>query len=296
MFGIAKNKEKDVEQHQGKKQNESEQQQGKKQNEEDQPQAKKQNEIEQQQGKKQREEEQPQEKKQNEVEQPQGEKQNEGVQQKETDKKEVTAKSDTPQKTDGQQRPTQQVRPSGKPEAPDTTATLQPVANAQPEDWLGSNRDPDVMLSVPNVGVDHIGLNVKNLHAHVDLHAKVLDLVELHVGADVGIEEVDLQINNVRVQAMLKVKLEKVRDIIGDVVGLLDHHPEILSNLTGGLGRGLEGALNRKPGEGADKLSNDEKAQLRKLLQQAEKNKESSNNPKSKNNPESEQQEQDESE
>jgi hypothetical protein len=178
-------------------------------------------------------------------------------------------KSDSPERTKDQQSPVQ-VRPSGKMDAPDTTATLQPLTNADPQDWLGSNRDPDVMLSVPNLGIDHIGLNVKNVHAHIDLQAQVLDLVKLHVGADIGIEEVDLQINNVRVQAMLKVKLEKVREIVGDVVGLLDHHPEILSNLTGGLGRGLEGALSGKRGE-VDQLTDQEKAELRKMLQESDK-------------------------
>jgi len=126
---------------------------------------------------------------------------------------------------------------------PDTTATLEPLAHATPEQWLGTNTDPDVLLSIPNLGIDHIGLNVKNIRAHVDLHAKVLDLVEINVGADVSIDEVDLQINNVRVQAMLKVKLDKVAEIVSRVVELLDNHPEILENLTGGLGRGLEGAL-----------------------------------------------------
>lgn len=192
---------------------------------------------------------------------------------KETEDKGNITKSDTSQHTDSQQRPLQQVRASGKKEAPDTTATMQPLANAEPEDWLGSNRDPDVMLSVPNVGVDHIGLIVRNVHAHVDLHAKVLDLLELQIGADVGIEEVNLQIDNVRVQAMLKVKLEKVREIVGDVVGLLDKNPEILSNLTGGLGRGLEGALNRQPSNESDELdqlSDEELSQLRKLLAESE--------------------------
>ncbi|GAL85986.1 hypothetical protein MYP_3215 [Sporocytophaga myxococcoides] len=225
---------------------------------------------------------------------------NEVEQKKETKDKDNVAKTDKSQHTDSQDRPLQKVRPSDKPEAPDTTATLQPVANAEPEDWLGSNRDPDVMLSVPNLGIDHIGLNVKNLHAHVDLNAKVLDLVQLHVGADVGIEEVDLQIDNVRVQAMLKVKLEKVKDIVGDVVGLLDHHPEILSDLTGGLGRGLEGALARKPGS-ENQLSSQEKDRLRKLLQQSEKKKESNKNPESSkkiessNNQESDKQQEQES-
>lgn len=134
------------------------------------------------------------------------------------------------------------VRPSDS-KGPDTTATLEPLAHATPEQWLGTNNDPDVLLSIPNLGIDHIGLNVKNIRAHVDLHAKVLDLVEINVGADVSIDEVDLQINNVRVQAMLKVKLDKVAEIVGRVVDLLDNHPEILENLTGGLGRGLEGAL-----------------------------------------------------
>jgi hypothetical protein len=162
------------------------------------------------------------------------------------------------------------IRPSEKPEAPDSVATLEPLTQAGPQDWLGSNRDPDVMLSVPNLGIDHIGLNVKNLHAHLDLEARVLDLVQLQVGADVGIEEVDLQINNVRVQAMLKVKLDKVREIVGDLMGLFDHHPEILTDLTGGLGRGLEGALSGKRGE-VDRLSDEEKAELRKMLREADK-------------------------
>jgi len=194
-----------------------------------------------------------------------------------TDTPEISKSQQSPDKGESQPRqPQAHVRASGKQEAPDTTATLEPLAYADPQDWLGSNRDPDVMLSVPNLGIDHIGLNVKNVRAHVDLHAKVLDLVELHVGADVSIEEVDLQINNVRVQAMLKVKLEKVREIVGDVVGLLDNHPEILSNLTGGLGRGLEGALSRKPGE-ADQLSEEEKTALRKMLQEADKDQQNTN-------------------
>jgi len=125
----------------------------------------------------------------------------------------------------------------------DTTATLSPLAEATAQDWLGSNQDPDVLLAVPNLGVDHIGLKVKNLHAHVELHAKVLDLLELHVGADVDIEEVELDIENVRVQAILKVKLEKVESIVDRVMTTIDNNPEILTNLTQGLGKGLEGAL-----------------------------------------------------
>jgi hypothetical protein len=128
----------------------------------------------------------------------------------------------------------------------DTSATLRPLVEATAQDWLGTNTDPDVLLSVPNLGIDHIGLTVENVRAHVELHAKVLDLLELHVGADVSIDRVELDIENVRVQAMLKVKLEKVVEVVSRVMDTIDENPEILTNLTGGLGRGLEGALAGK--------------------------------------------------
>jgi len=128
----------------------------------------------------------------------------------------------------------------------DTSATLAPLANASAQDWLGSNQDPDVLLSVPNLGIDHIGIEVDNLKAHVELHAKVLDLLELDIGADVSIEKVDIQIENVRLQAMLKVRLDRVADIIDRVMDTIDRNPEILTNLTAGLGKGLEAGLGKE--------------------------------------------------
>lgn len=125
----------------------------------------------------------------------------------------------------------------------DTTATLAPLADANPEQWLGTNNDPDVMLSVPNIGIDHIGIEVDNLRAHVELHAKVLDLLELHVGAQVSIEKVEINIENVRVQAMLKVRLAEVYKIVDRVMTTIDNNPEILTNLTKGIGQGVQGAL-----------------------------------------------------
>jgi len=125
----------------------------------------------------------------------------------------------------------------------DTTATLEPLTEASAKDWLGSNQDPDVLLAIPNLGVDHIGITVDNLRADVQLHAKVLDLLELSVGAQVSIEKVEVNIENVRVQAMLKVRLDEVYKIVDRVMTTIDENPEILTNLTGGLGEGLKGAL-----------------------------------------------------
>ena len=128
----------------------------------------------------------------------------------------------------------------------DTSATLEPLQHATAEQWLGSNNDPDVLLSVPNLGVDHIGIEVDNLRAHVNLRAKVLDLLELEVGADVSIDRVDVQIDNVRVQAMLKVRLDNVVHIVNRVMDTIDANPEILTNLTAGLGKGLETGLGQQ--------------------------------------------------
>jgi hypothetical protein len=126
----------------------------------------------------------------------------------------------------------------------DTTATLEPLTEASAKDWLGSNQDPDVLLAIPNLGIDHIGIEVDNLRADVQLHAKVLDLLELSVGAQVSIEKVEVNIENVRVQAMLKVRLDEVYKIVDRVMTTIDENPEILTNLTGGVGKGVENALS----------------------------------------------------
>ena len=114
-----------------------------------------------------------------------------------------------------------------------------PLSEATARDWLGSNADPDVLLSVPHLGVDEITFELRDLRAHVNLEAQVLDLVKLNVGADVSLGEVNLRIAGVRAQAMLKVRLDNVVTIVDGVVQLLDHHPEIVTSLTSGLGDAL---------------------------------------------------------
>jgi hypothetical protein len=113
------------------------------------------------------------------------------------------------------------------------------LKDATARDWLGSNADPDVLLSVPHLGVDEITFELRDLRAHVNLDAQVLDLVKLNVGADVSLGEVNLRIAGVRAQAMLKVRLDNVVTIVDDVVRLLDNHPEIVTSLTSGLGDAL---------------------------------------------------------
>lgn len=125
---------------------------------------------------------------------------------------------------------------------PTPSKTNRPAAteNATAADWLGSNQDPDVLLSVPDLGVDKITLSVKDLVADVDLSARVLDLLDLRVGAHVSLGSVELEIDNVRVQAMLKVKLDKVAEIVDRVMTTIDNNPEILTSLTAPVGRSVE--------------------------------------------------------
>lgn len=110
------------------------------------------------------------------------------------------------------------------------TGRLTAVETASPEQWLGSNDDPDVMLSVPELSVDKISLKVKELRADVDLQARVLDILDIRVGARVTLGEVDLDIENVSAKAMLKVRLDKVTEAIDKVMDAITANPELLTN------------------------------------------------------------------
>src|SRR5688500_17405200 len=70
-------------------------------------------------------------------------------------------------------------RPQGR-----VTATMQP--------GLTPNRD--VILEVPELSVDSIGLTVKDVQARVSLDANAMNLVQITAGVDVRIKEVQLGI------------------------------------------------------------------------------------------------------
>src|SRR5690606_14893784 len=127
------------------------------------------------------------------------------------------------------------------------------LEEASAQDWLGANPDPDVLLSVPDLGVDKITLNVEDLEADVDLHARVLQAVEIHVGAQVTLGRVELEIENVHAKAMLKVKLDKVAQIVDRLMRTIEANPEIITSLTAPIGRGVE-ELGRGAGEGVREI------------------------------------------
>lgn len=91
--------------------------------------------------------------------------------------------------------------------------------------------EPDVLLDIPNLSVDKIQLEVRNLEAHVALDARLANLLKLTAGADVSIDQVSLTIEGVQAEVLLKVRLDNVRDIIDRTLTTVDRNPQILTQL-----------------------------------------------------------------
>src|SRR5215217_3408242 len=91
--------------------------------------------------------------------------------------------------------------------------------------------EPDVLLDVPQLRVEEILLDVENLRAHVSVQADVLNVLRLSVGADVQLGGVHLEIRGVEAQALLKVRLDKVAEIINRVLSTIDRNPEIVDQI-----------------------------------------------------------------
>ncbi|EHK86772.1 hypothetical protein SZMC14600_13314 [Saccharomonospora azurea SZMC 14600] len=119
-----------------------------------------------------------------------------------------------------------------EPAAPSEAETAGRDRNARhPDGRLAEETSPDVFLDVPELSVDEIDLDVEDLRAHVSLHADVLDLLKLHVGADVALGRVALTISGVQAQAQLRVRLDRVAEIIDRVLTTIDRNPQIIEHV-----------------------------------------------------------------
>ncbi len=118
----------------------------------------------------------------------------------------------------------------------------------------GSSAEPDVLLDVPQLRVDEIILDVEDLSAHVSVEANVLNLLRLSVGADVQLGGVHLEIRGVEAQALLKVRLDKVAEIINRVLATIDRNPEIVDQIVPPLGAAASD-LERTAGRSVDEVS-----------------------------------------
>ena len=110
-------------------------------------------------------------------------------------------------------------------------------------------RNYDVILEVPQLRVDSIGLSVQYLTAHLALDARVANFVTLNAGADVSIDSVGLSITGVLGEAYLYIDLDNVARIVNRVLTTLDKNPDIVNgllltvdstvNMVGGVGQNL---------------------------------------------------------
>ena len=115
--------------------------------------------------------------------------------------------------------------------------------------------EPDVLLDVSQLRVEEISLDVEELRAHVSVEADVLNLLNLSIGVDAQLSGVHLEIKGVEAQVLLKVRLDKIAEIINRVLTTIDHHPEIVAQVVPPLPV-RAGELGRAAGRSADELAN----------------------------------------
>jgi hypothetical protein len=111
---------------------------------------------------------------------------------------------------------------------------------------------PDVFVDA-HAHVGRIEFHLDDLEAAVRLHAQVLDLLELSVGADARLGHIGLLIEDVQVDALVEVRLDAVENIVVRLIEAIDHNPEIIRDLTRGVGKAVEnvGEGVREVGAGA---------------------------------------------
>ena len=110
---------------------------------------------------------------------------------------------------------------------------------------LTPNRD--VILEIPELSVDSIGLTVADVRAHVALDANAMNLVQLTAGVDIGIKKVQLGIVGVMAEAYLYVDLDNVAKIVNRVVQTLDRNPQILIQVLKTVDVGVNALTGQQP-------------------------------------------------
>src|SRR6476620_7447095 len=105
------------------------------------------------------------------------------------------------------------------------------VATPSTAGSTGTTPNRDVILEIPELSVDSIGLTVQDVRAHVSLDANAMNFVQITAGVDVGIRKVQLSISGVLAEAYLYVDLDNVARIVDRVVLTLDRNPQILTQV-----------------------------------------------------------------
>jgi hypothetical protein len=122
-----------------------------------------------------------------------------------------------------------------------------PSDGQEPHGREPDGQEPDVVLDVPELEVDRISLEVRDLRAHVSILAELANLLNISVGVDARLDEVKLEIEGVEAEVHLVARLKNVRAILIKALETIGEHPEILRILARSLTRvvreTLEGSL-----------------------------------------------------
>lgn len=100
--------------------------------------------------------------------------------------------------------------------------------------------EPDVLLDVPDLRVESLRLAVDTLRADISLKARLANMVHLDAGVRVDLQGVELDITDVRAELLLKVRLEKVMEILDRALTTVDRNPHIIENLARGDGGAVD--------------------------------------------------------
>jgi hypothetical protein len=149
----------------------------------------------------------------------------------------------TPDKHEFSSQPPERQQPKRPEGFGQTAPTTSNGKNAPPQ-----RERPDVFVDA-HAHVGRIEFHLDNLKAAVRLHAQVLDLLELSVGADASLEHIGLLIEDVQVDALVEVRLDAVENIVVRLIEAIDHNPEIIRDLTRGVGKAVEHV-----GEGVEEI------------------------------------------
>src|SRR5918993_435764 len=109
-------------------------------------------------------------------------------------------------------------------------------------------QEPDVVLDVPELEVDRITLEVRDLRAHVSILAELANLLNISVGVDARLDEVKLEIEGVEAEVHLVAHLRNVRAILVKALETIGEHPEILRILARSISRLVRESLEETLG------------------------------------------------
>ena len=122
-------------------------------------------------------------------------------------------------------------------------ARRRPSTDGEPAGQEPDTQEPDVVLDVPELEVDRINLEVRDLRAHVSILAALANLLDLSVGVDARLNEVKLEIEGVEAEAHLTARLKNVRAILEKTLDTIGEHPEILRILARSLSQVVRDSL-----------------------------------------------------